>query len=213
MRIKICGITRPEDAVVAARAGADAIGLVFHEPSSRAVDARAAAAICAALPPFVTRVGLFVDAPPARIDAVLAEVPLDVLQFHGAETPETCRRHGRPYLRALRVGAPGWDRDLEAWRDAQALLLDAWVPDCPGGTGRTFDWDRIPGGLPRPLVLAGGLTPDNVGGAVGRARPAAVDVSGGVESAPGRKDPSLVRRFIHAARAAAAAFEDAIAHG
>lgn len=195
-RIKICGITRPEDAREAARLGADAIGLVFYAPSPRAVDIARAQAICAALPPFVTPVGLFVNAAEAEVQAVLEAVPLGLLQFHGDETPAECERYGRPYLKALRM-APGLDVAAAARRygSATGILLDAWQPGVPGGTGQCFDWSRIPA-LDKPLVLAGGLTPDNVAEAIRTVRPWAVDVSGGVEAAKGIKDAALMAAFM-----------------
>jgi phosphoribosylanthranilate isomerase len=197
VRVKICGITRAEDGLLAARLGADAIGLVFHSKSPRAVTPERARAIVAALPPFVTRVGLFVNAAPERIEAVLRQVPLDVLQFHGDEPAEDCRPYGRPYIKAIRMRL-GLDlrRAALAYPDAAALLLDAYVVGIEGGTGLSFDWSRVPRDLPRPLILAGGLTPDNVTRALALTRPYAVDVSGGVERDKGVKDEDKMRRFI-----------------
>jgi len=201
-RIKICGIRELEHAVLAARSGADAIGLVFHTQSPRAVDVAAAAAIAGALPPFVAAVGLFVDAPEARVREVLARVPLDLLQFHGEETPEYCAQFGRAYLRAVRM-AEGVDLLDYAHRfsRAKALLLDAHVAGQPGGTGRAFDWSRIPRDLPIPIMLSGGLNPENVAGAIRAVRPWAVDVSSGVESVRGVKDPAKIVAFIRSAQA------------
>ena len=183
-RVKICGITRPDDGRHAARAGADAIGLVFYPPSPRYVSPRQAADIVAALPPFVTTVGLFVDAPPEQIAALLEQVPLDMLQFHGDESPEYCAAFQRPWIKALRM-RDGVDPRAEAERygaaGARGLLVDSYVPGVPGGTGERFDWDRLPADPSLPLVLAGGLDPANVAEAVRRVRPWAVDVSGGVE--------------------------------
>jgi phosphoribosylanthranilate isomerase len=197
VRVKICGITRPEDGLLAAQLGADAVGLVFHDKSPRAVTPERARAIVAALPPFVTRVGLFVNAAPERIEAVLRQVPLDVLQFHGDEPAEDCRPYGRPYIKAIRMRL-GLDlrRAALAYPDAAALLLDAYVVGIEGGTGLSFDWSRVPRDLPRPLILAGGLTPDNVTRALALTRPYAVDVSGGVERDKGVKDEDKMRRFI-----------------
>lgn len=196
-RVKICGITRPEDGVAAARAGADAIGLVFYAASPRVVTIAQAQAVVRALPPFVTVVGLFVNAPRAEIAAVLSAVHLDVLQFHGDEAPEDCAAHGRPYCKALRMRAE-LDVVSEARRyhAAQALLLDAYHPSIAGGTGETFDWTRIPPSLPLPVILAGGLTPDNVAQAIRQVRPYAVDVSGGVEVSKGIKDAAKIVAFI-----------------
>lgn len=197
VRIKICGITRVEDAVAAARAGADAIGLVFHEASPRAVDIQRASLIVRALPPFVTSVGLFVDAEEARIRQVLERVPLDMLQFHGDEPDDFCRRFARPYLKAVRV-RPGVDLDSLAgnWPGASGILLDSYKPGVPGGTGETFDWGLIPAQRNWNLVLAGGLSAGNVREAVDLTQPWAVDVSGGVEAAKGIKDVSKINAFI-----------------
>ncbi|MEW5791877.1 MAG: phosphoribosylanthranilate isomerase [Pseudomonadota bacterium] len=204
IRVKICGITRPEDARAAAAAGADAIGLVFHPASPRAVSVAQACAILEALPPFVTSVGLFVDTAPETVAGVLARCPLDLLQFHGDEAPAYCGAFGRPYIKAIRMRGP---LDLEAlaraYHDARGLLLDAYTPAAAGGTGLTFDWSLIPSGLARPLVLAGGLHPGNVAEAVRRVRPYALDVSSGVEAAPGIKDAALIQAFVANARRAA----------
>jgi phosphoribosylanthranilate isomerase len=200
-RVKICGITRPVDALAAAQAGADAIGLVFFEKSPRHVTVEGARHILAALPPFVTSVGLFVDAPAESVRAVLAALPLDLLQFHGEEEPTYCRAFGRPYLKAVRV-RPGVDLVKYAARypDARGLLLDAFVEGVAGGTGQSFDWALIPPGLPVPVVLSGGLTAANVGEAIRRVRPWAVDVSSGVEAAKGIKDAALIAAFMQGVR-------------
>lgn len=203
VRVKICGITRLQDARAAVESGADALGFVFYEKSPRHVSAAQAAALCASLPPFVTTVGLFVDAEPDFVAAVLAQVPLDLLQFHGDESPGYCGAFGRPYIKAVRVRH---DTDLlECAADfaaARGLLLDAWVPGIPGGTGERFDWRLIPPQLPKPVVLSGGLGPGNVADAVRQVRPWAVDVSSGVEAAKGIKDPDLVAQFIQKAKEA-----------
>ncbi|GAD63668.1 phosphoribosylanthranilate isomerase [Aquipseudomonas alcaligenes] len=201
VRVKICGITRLEDALAAAAAGADAIGLVFYAKSPRAVDIEQARAILAALPPFVTSVGLFVDAERSELERILASVPLDLLQFHGDESVQQCEAFGRPYIKALRVKA-GDDIAAQVARypSAQGILLDAYVEGVPGGTGEAFDWSLIPQALSKPLILAGGLRPDNVAEAVSRVRPYAVDVSGGVEASKGVKDVEKVGAFIRAAR-------------
>jgi phosphoribosylanthranilate isomerase len=200
-RVKICGLTRPDDAQAAAAAGADAIGLVFYAKSPRAVDIAQARAVLAALPPFVTSVGLFVDAPAALVAEVLRMVPLDLLQFHGDEPPEHCVAFGRPWVKAVRV-RPGLDLAGEAGRyaGARALLLDAYSPGIPGGTGEAFDWALIPPALRPRIILAGGLTPDNVADAIGRVRPYAVDVSGGVEAARGIKDHAKLDAFMQGVR-------------
>lgn len=201
VRVKICGITRVEDALAAAAAGADAIGLVFYAKSPRAVDIEQAREILAALPPFVTTVGLFVDAERSELERILASVPLDLLQFHGDESVQQCEAFGRPYIKALRVKA-GDDIAAQVARypSAQGILLDAYVEGVPGGTGEAFDWSLIPQTLSKPLILAGGLRPDNVAEAVSRLRPYAVDVSGGVEASKGVKDVEKVDAFIRAAR-------------
>ena len=182
-RVKICGITRVEDGLAAARAGADAIGLVFWSGTPRCVSVEQARAIAQAVPAFVTVVGLFVDPPPEAVRAVLNAVPLDLLQFHGSEPADLCASFGRPYIKAVPV-KPGVDLLQYAARygDAHGLLFDAFEPGgLPGGTGKTFDWNALPAELQRPLILSGGLTPQNVGAAIRTARPWATDVSSGVE--------------------------------
>lgn len=196
-RVKICGITRIEDGLAAAHAGADAIGLVFAPASPRRVTAEQAAAIVAALPPFVSSVALFVDPKAEEVRAVLERLRPDLLQFHGDEPPDFCAAFGLPYLKAARV-RPGLDllQYAATYAGARGLLLDAYHPDSHGGTGQRFDWDLIPSDMPRPVVLAGGLNPDNVAAAVSRVRPWAVDVSSGVERIKGIKDAHLIARFI-----------------
>ncbi len=202
LRVKICGITRLQDVHAACAAGADALGFVFYEKSPRNVSIETAAALLRALPPFVQSVGLFVDAEPAFIAAVLKAVPLDLLQFHGDETPADCERHGRPYIKAIRVNQ---DTDLLKYAadfgSARGLLLDAWVAGVAGGTGERFDWDLIPAELPGSIILSGGLTPDNVATAVQQVRPWAVDVSSGVEVSKGIKDAQKLAQFIAKAKA------------
>lgn len=196
-RIKICGITRPEDGIEAARLGADAIGLVFYDKSPRAVTLNQAAEIVAALPAFVTTVGLFVDPEAVNVEEVLARVPLDLIQFHGNETPALCRRFERPYLKAIRMRE---SVDLAAeqrrFSDARGLLLDTYQSGMPGGTGEAFEWGRVPEDLAASIVLAGGLTPDNVAAAIKQVKPYAVDVSGGVEASKGIKDAAKMAAFI-----------------
>ncbi|SHE90001.1 phosphoribosylanthranilate isomerase [Microbulbifer donghaiensis] len=201
MQVKICGITSIEDAVAAVAAGADALGLVFYSASPRHIDAETAATIAAAVPPFVTLTGLFVDAEAAEVQAVLEQVPLNLLQFHGSESADYCEQFRRPYIKALRM-KDGLDvlAAMDAHPRARGFLLDAYRPGVPGGTGETFDWQRVPQLSGRPIVLAGGLHPDNVVQAIAAARPQAVDVSGGVEAAPGKKDPQKVAAFIRAAK-------------
>jgi len=196
-RVKICGITRVEDALAAANSGADAIGLVFYERSPRHVVIAQAAQLAAALPPFVSVVGLFVDAEAALVREVLASVPLDLLQFHGDESPEYCAQFARPFLKAIRVKA-GVDllQCAARFHAAKGLLLDAHVEGIPGGTGATFDWSLIPPRLPLPVILSGGLDAENVASAIKQVRPYAVDVSSGVESGKGIKDAAKIARFI-----------------
>ena len=196
-RVKICGITRVEDGLAAAAWGADAIGLNFYPPSPRAVDLEAAAAIRRALPPFVTAVGLFVNAVHETVAEAIERVGLDMLQFHGEEDPRACARYGMPYMKAVRVG-DGVDvrARAERYSSAAALILDTPDEKLWGGSGRTFDWDLVPADLGVPVVLAGGLSPANVADAVRRLRPYAVDVSGGVEASPGVKDAGKIARFI-----------------
>lgn len=203
IRVKICGITRESDAQVAADAGADAVGLVFHPASPRCVSIDMAASIVRALGPFVTTVGLFVDAAPVWVREVLARTGVHLLQLHGNETPDYCTQFGVPYIKALRM-APGLDPAAAAanYPTAAGLLFDAWDPVVAGGTGAGFDWSRLPASRQRPLILAGGLSPANVAQAVRQVHPYAVDVSSGVEVAPGIKDPCLIRDFIVAAKSA-----------
>ncbi len=197
-RIKICGITRVEDVRAAADSGADALGLVFYEQSPRHVALRHAATLARAVPPFVTVVGLFVNPSVQEVQEALAYVPLDMLQFHGEETPEFCQQFRRPYLKAIRVKA-GVDL-LECaarYATAQGLLLDAYVTGVQGGTGEPFDWGLIPQHLPLPVILSGGLHADNVAKAIRAVRPYAVDVSSGVEAAKGIKDAAKIAAFIN----------------
>ncbi|AIS16054.1 N-(5'-phosphoribosyl)anthranilate isomerase [Pseudomonas rhizosphaerae] len=201
VRSKICGITRIEDALAAAHAGADAIGLVFYAKSPRAVSVQQARAIIAALPPFVTVTGLFVNASRCELGEILDAVPLDLLQFHGDETPAECEGYHRPYIKALRV-RPGDDMQAacRAYRNASGILLDTFVAGVPGGTGEAFDWSLVPEHLEQPIVLAGGLHAGNVAQAIAQVKPWAVDVSGGVESSKGIKDHGKIDAFIRAVR-------------
>src|SRR5437762_3569943 len=211
-RIKICGITNLDDARAAAQAGADAIGMMLGYPASaRNISVAEAAAIAQSLPPFVTAVGLFVDAPAADVLHAASEARLQMLQFHGSddhELPGYCAQFGLPYLKAIRM-APDVDllQCALRFRGALALLLDAHVAGQMGGTGQGFDWNRIPPALPLPLVLSGGLSPDNVADAIRRVRPAAVDVSSGVERSKGRKDHAKIEAFVQAVRATDAELE------
>ncbi len=200
-RIKICGIRDPRMASAAARAGADAIGLVFHAASPRTVEPDLARDIAQAVPAFVTVAGLFVNRDAADVRAVLERVPVGLLQFHGDEPPEYCEQFGLPWIRAFRVG-PGTDL-LECERRfsrASGLLLDAQVPGQFGGTGTPFDWSLVPPRLGRPVVLSGGLDAGNVGSAIRAVRPWAVDVSSGVEAARGVKDAALIEEFVRSVK-------------
>jgi phosphoribosylanthranilate isomerase len=197
-RIKICGITRVEDALAAAYSGADALGLVFYDKSPRYVTSKQAAQLAAAIPPFVTLVGLFVNPSAEAVQEVLQQVPLDVLQFHGEEEPNFCAQFNRPYLKAVRVK---YGVDLvqcaARYKDAQGLLLDAFIDGTHGGTGVSFDWALIPHNLPLPVVLSGGLHVNNVADAIKQVRPWTVDVSSGVEAAKGIKDAAKIAAFIN----------------
>lgn len=202
-RLKICGITRPEDAQAAVGAGADAIGLVFYPDSPRAVTLEQARTVCAAVSALVTTVGLFVDADPGWVTEVGDELGLGLLQFHGAEEPAYCEAFSRPWMKALRVAA---DTDVAAeidrFRSGSAVLLDTYKKGVPGGTGERFDWALVPAAPSIPVVLAGGLDADNVAEAIAMTRPYAVDVSGGVEEAPGIKSAERIGAFVDAVRRA-----------
>lgn len=201
VRSKICGITRIDDALVAIAAGADAIGLVFYPKSPRAVNIAQAQAIIAALPPLVTTVGLFVDMPRDQLSELLAQVPLDLLQFHGDESAADCDGYNRPYIKALRVKA-GDDvaAMMAGYPRASGILLDTFVAGVPGGTGEAFDWSLVPQGLNIPIILAGGLNAENIARAIEQVRPYAVDVSGGVEVSKGVKDAGKVHAFVSTVR-------------
>ena len=199
-RIKICGLTRPQDLEAAIHSGADAVGFVFYPPSPRYLSLVQAKELALRVPPFVTRVGLFVNADPQQVRDTLAEVPLDLLQFHGEEDVGYCAQFGLPYLKAARV-RPGVDllEFARTYATAQGILLDAWV-EAYGGVGQSFDWSLIPSNLPVPMILSGGLHVDNVGEAVMKIKPWAVDVGSGVESAKGIKDAGKIAAFISAVR-------------
>jgi phosphoribosylanthranilate isomerase len=196
-RVKICGVTNGKDATSAVESGADAIGLVFYPPSPRAVTIKLAREVAEVVPAFVTIVGLFVNAEKSQIEQTVSEVGLDLLQFHGEESPDFCRQFNRPYIKAVRVKA---DTNLiqyaDEYFDAKALLLDAYAEGVPGGTGQAFDWNLIPKGIAKPIILAGGLNETNVAQAITAVRPYAVDVSGGVEIAKGIKDSFKIKRFM-----------------
>jgi len=196
-RVKICGITRVEDALAAVACGCDAIGLVFYDKSPRNVSLAQAASIVAALPAFISAVGLFVDASADQVNATLTTVRLDLLQFHGEESADYCRQFHMPYMKAIRV-RPGTNliQCATDYADAKALLVDTYSEGVAGGTGQIFDWSLIPANLTIPVVLAGGLNAGNVGDAIRRVRPYAVDVSGGVEREKGIKDADKIAAFM-----------------
>jgi len=197
-RVKICGITRAEDAQTAAHLGADAIGMVFYDASPRNVSIRQAQELLQSLPPFVCRVGLFVDAAPQQVRQIIESVPLDLLQFHGNESAADCDQYGVPYIKAIRMesGLPLADR-ISEYPKAAAILLDTFSASVAGGSGETFDWSRIPAERPVPLILAGGLNADNVSAAIQAGHPYAVDVSSGVELDKGIKDAGKMSAFIN----------------
>jgi phosphoribosylanthranilate isomerase len=200
-RVKICGITRVEDALNAVNAGADAIGLVLYTASPRCVSIEQAKNIVLAMPPYVSVVGLFVNASTAEIQSVLSQVHLDVIQFHGDETAEDCAQINLPYYKAIRVKP---DTNLLQYavdfKAAKALLLDTYSEQAYGGTGHVFDWNLIPKNLPKPIILAGGLDASNVGAAIKQVQPYAVDVSGGVELSKGIKDAAKIAVFMQAVK-------------
>ncbi len=209
VRVKICGITRESDALLAAGAGADAIGFVHWAASRRAVSPEQARAIAAVLPPFVATVALFVDPSMDEVRRVLDATRPDLLQFHGDEDPGFCAGFGLPYIKAVKIGATAPAAAVLGYHAlARGLLLDTHDPAAVGGTGRAFDWSLAPQGIARPIVLAGGLNAQNVARAIAQVRPYAVDVSSGVESAPGIKDAARVREFMRAVAAVNAAGRD-----
>ena len=200
IRVKICGITNIEDALMAVEAGADALGFVFFKGSPRFISPEQAAAIIRRLPPFVQTVGLFVNEKPATVNSVADKCGLDIVQLHGEESPEYCHDVKRRIIKAFRVKDASSLDDISNYQ-AAAALLDAWSPSAHGGTGTTFNWDiAAKAASSRPIILAGGLTPDNVAEAIAVVKPYAVDVSSGVESAPGKKDAGLVSRFIRSCK-------------
>lgn len=203
VRVKICGITNVEDAKAVVDTGADALGLVFYEASPRAVDVELARAIAYAAGPFISVTALFVNPPASLVGSVVSRVPVQLLQFHGDETAAFCETFQRPYIKAIRM-RPDLDiaAAIAAHPNASGFLLDAYRPGVPGGTGETFDWDRVPRDSKVPIVLAGGLTPENVAEAIRKTGVYGVDVSGGVESAPGKKDHNQIKSFITNARSA-----------
>ena len=201
--VKICGITRIEDAMAAARAGAHALGFVFYPPSPRNVHPEVAREIIEALPPFITSVALFVDASVEEVRSVISRARVSLLQFHGEETPEYCAAFPLPYIKAVRMSEKSsLVQSATVHKNAKALLLDAFVDGTPGGTGHAFDWNLVPPNVGKPIVLSGGLTPANVADAIRRVRPWAVDVSSGVEAAKGIKDAAKIASFMQGVRSA-----------
>ena len=197
-RVKICGITNLEDALAAIHAGADSLGFVFYAPSPRAVEVEQAAEIIAQLPAFVTTTALFVNADKEFVDRVITQTRIDLLQFHGDETEAFCAGFSRPYIKAIRMKPElNLVQEVNQFSSAQAILLDAYRPGVPGGTGEAFDWDRIPQPHPAIIILAGGLNCDNVAEAVKVVKPYAIDVSGGVEKRKGIKDADKINTFIN----------------
>ncbi|MBM4295217.1 MAG: phosphoribosylanthranilate isomerase [Deltaproteobacteria bacterium] len=200
VRVKICGITNLEDALLAAELGADALGFIFYPPSPRAIESDAARTIITQLPPFVTTVGVFVDEDAATVTELAALVVLDWIQLHGSEGPDYCLGLERRVIKAFRVRDESSFGEMEKYRGAvQALLLDTYKPGHVGGTGETFNWDLARRAKQYgPIILAGGLTPDNVARAIQTVQPQAVDVGSGVEAFPGKKDPDKLRAFFNA---------------
>ncbi len=205
-RVKVCGITSVADAQVVVDSGADALALMFYPPSSRYLDKLQAAEILQSLPPYVSSVALFLDASAQFVRDTLAAVPVDTLQFHGSESPAFCRSFGRPYYKAVGMkgllASGGFAAYADQYDDARAILVDSHAPGAAGGTGEVFDWTQVPQDYSKPIILAGGLTPENVGEAILTTNVYAVDVSSGVESTPGIKDAKRVQQFMRAVRAA-----------
>ncbi|WP_298608037.1 phosphoribosylanthranilate isomerase [uncultured Thiothrix sp.] len=203
-RVKVCGITSVADALMVSAAGADALGLVFYPKSKRNLHIEQATEIYRAVPPFVATVGLFLDAEAEFVQAVLAAMPLSLLQFHGSESPSYCAQFKRPYLKAVGMkgiaASGGFKAYADQYPDAQGFLVDSHAPGAAGGTGETFDWTQVPQDYPKPIILAGGLSPENVAEAIQVSRVYAVDVSSGVEISPGIKDAAKVQAFIQNAR-------------
>ena len=204
VKIKICGLTRAADAEVAAELAIDAVGLVFYGPSPRNVDINSAIEVCAVLPAFTSIVGLFVDAEPGFVDRVLAQVPLDILQFHGNESEAYCKSFGRRYMKAIRMKPELQPVEaMQQYPSASAILLDAYQEGVVGGTGTCFDWQRVPKGTAQPIVLAGGLDASNIVEALNQTAVYGVDVSGGVELSRGLKSAQKMFDFVTAVRSVA----------
>lgn len=203
-RVKVCGITSVADALMVSAAGADALGLVFYSKSKRNLSIKQAAEICKVAPPFVATVGLFLDAEASFVRDVLASMTLSLLQFHGSESPSYCAQFAHPYLKAVGMkgiaASGGFKAYADQYPEAQGFLVDSHAPGAAGGTGETFDWTQVPQDYPKPIILAGGLSPTNVAKAIQMSRVYAVDVSSGVEMSPGIKDAAKVQAFIQHAR-------------
>lgn len=200
-RIKFCGLTRQQDVLEAAQMGVHAIGLVFHPDSPRAVDVQQAQGLSRVCPPFITRVGLFMNQDASTITHVLKHVELDILQFHGEEPEDYCVSFNKPYLKSIAMGGKTPD-EIPEYSSAQAYLLDSNELGQPGGSGKAFDWGNIPKNINKPVIVAGGLSPDNVTLAIQSIQPYAVDVSSGIESAKGIKDSEKMKNFINSVRVA-----------
>ena len=201
MRVKICGITTIADARSVAESGADAIGLVFYKKSARYVDIEQAKAICQSLPPFITTVALFMNADESTVQTCLEQVPFDLLQFHGNESPEFCASFNHPHIKAVPMaGLNNFKAYADQYTDAKGFLVDSHAPGEAGGSGQVFDWKQIPMDYSAPIILAGGLNPDNVANAVESTAVFAVDVSSGVEARPGIKDTQKIKQFMQEVR-------------
>jgi phosphoribosylanthranilate isomerase len=197
IRIKFCGITRPSDAAIAVALGVDALGFVFHPASPRNIEPAEARAIIRSLPAFVSAVGLFVDAPLAKVHEIVGQTGLSLVQFHGEESPAYCEAYGQTYVKAVRVkDRHSVTEAARRYHGASALLLDTWHPQLAGGTGEAFDWSLVPAECSKPMILAGGLNSANVARAIREVAPFAVDVSGGIEQAKGLKDSAKMRLFV-----------------
>jgi len=202
-RVKVCGITSVEDAQWLCKTGLDAIGLVFFEKSPRHVTVQQAIDICHAIPPFITIVGLFVNKPVKELETLLAQVPIDLLQFHGAESAQYCEQFSRPYIKAVPMqGLSDFTAYADQYSKAKGFLVDSHAPNSVGGTGKTFDWTQVPHHYPKPIILAGGLRSENIAAAIEITNVYAVDVSSGVESSPGQKDKQKVEQFMQEVKCA-----------
>lgn len=200
VRVKLCGITQLNDALSASFLGADAIGLVFYPKSKRLIELDVAKRICLSVPPFINRVGLFVNQDEATIRNVLDHVSLDILQFHGEESADFCQQFNKPYIKVFRVKTRDDLIKIDNYGSASAWLFDSYHDQVYGGSGEVFNWSLIPKGAKRPIILAGGLTSKNVTDAIAQVKPYAVDVSSGIECSPGIKDPVKMQAFMQAVR-------------